>query len=128
MITDDFGMSGNYHEFGTPVRTSKGIISSLWEQVPGVWRPTITRGEFNERGRPGRMHSSAPYRGCIMKLTKEGKTIPWSYGHRTPNGLGFDLKGNLFVTDNQGDWVGSSKLFHVQKDHFYGHAASFLET
>jgi hypothetical protein len=59
-----------------------------------------------------------------MKLTTEGKTIPWSYGHRTPNGLGFDLKGNLFVTDNQGDWVGSSKLFHVQKDHFYGHAAS----
>jgi hypothetical protein len=70
------------------------------------------------------MHASTPYRGCIVKLTKDGKTIPWSYGHRTPNGLGFDLEGNLFVTDNQGDWVGSSKLFHVKKDRFYGHAAS----
>jgi hypothetical protein len=59
-----------------------------------------------------------------MKFTPDGKTIPYSYGHRTPNGLGFDLKGNLFVTDNQGDWVGSSKLFHVQQDRFYGHAAS----
>ena len=35
-----------------------------------------------------------------------------------------DLRGNLFVTDNQGDWVGSSKLFHVKKGRFYGHAIS----
>ena len=27
------------------------------------------------------------------------------------------------LPDNQGDWVGSSKLFHVQKDHFYGHVS-----
>jgi hypothetical protein len=126
VITDDFGMSGNYHEFNfTPVRDKQGnYFFALGTGSRGDGVRTITRGQFNERGRPGRMHSSAPYRGCIMKLTTEGKTIPWSYGHRTPNGLGFDLKGNLFVTDNQGDWVGSSKLFHVQKDHFYGHAAS----
>ena len=126
VITDHFGMSGNYHEFNfTPVRDKQGnYFFALGTGSRGDGVRTITRGTFNERGRPGRMHSSAPYRGCIMKLTTEGKTIPWSYGHRTPNGLGFDLNGNLFVTDNQGDWVGSSKLFHVQKDHFYGHAAS----
>jgi glucose/arabinose dehydrogenase len=126
VITDDFGMSGNYHEFNfTPVRDQDGnYFFALGTGSRGDGVRTITRGTFNKRGRPGRMHSSAPYRGCIMKLTTEGKTIPWSYGHRTPNGLGFDLKGNLFVTDNQGDWVGSSKLFHVQKDNFYGHAAS----
>ena len=126
VITDNFGMSGNYHEFNfTPVRDEDGnYFFALGTGSRGDGVRTITRGQFNQRGRPGRMHSSAPYRGCIMKLTSAGKTIPWSYGHRTPNGLGFDLKGNLFVTDNQGDWVGSSKLFHVQQDNFYGHAAS----
>ena len=126
VLTDQFGMSGNYHEFNfTPVLDQKGnYFFALGTGSSGDGVRTITRGVFNERGRPGRMHSSAPYRGCIMKFTSDGKTIPYSYGHRTPNGLGFDLKGNLFVTDNQGDWVGSSKLFHVQKGRFYGHAAS----
>ena len=126
VVTDDFGMSGNYHEFNfTPVLDTEGnYFFALGTGSSGDGVRTITRGIFNERGRPGRMHSSAPYRGCIMKLSTDGITTPFSYGHRTPNGLGFDLEGNLFVTDNQGDWVGSSKLFHVQEGRFYGHAAS----
>ncbi|MDB4652665.1 PQQ-dependent sugar dehydrogenase [Akkermansiaceae bacterium] len=126
VMTDEFGMSGNYHEFHfTPVKDKEGnYFFSLGTGSSGDGVRSIVRGEFDPRGRPGRMHASTPYRGCVMKLTKDGKTVPWSYGHRTPNGLGFDLEGNLFVTDNQGDWVGSSKLFHVKKGLFYGHAAS----
>ena len=56
---------------------------------------------------------------------EEGEFIPWASGLRA-NGLGFDLDGNLFVSDNQGDWVGTSKLHHIEKDKFYGHAASLL--
>jgi glucose/arabinose dehydrogenase len=125
-LSDDFGMSGNYHEFHfTPVRDQDGAFYfSLGTGSSGNGIRAIVRGKFDERGRPGRMHSSTPYRGCVLKRTADGRTIPWAYGFRTPNGLGMDLAGNLFVTDNQGDWVGSSKLFHVQKDRFYGHAAS----
>lgn len=126
VMSDAFGMSGNYHEFHfTPVRDSDGsYFFALGTGSSGDGIRAIVRGKFEPRGRPGRMHASTPYRGCIMKLTPDGKTIPWSFGHRTPNGLGFDLDGNLFVTDNQGDWVGSSKLFHVKRGRFYGHAAS----
>lgn len=126
VMTDEFGMSGNYHEFHfTPVKDKEGnYFFSLGTGSSGDGIRPIVRGKFDSRGRPGRMHASTPYRGCVMKLTKDGETIPWSYGHRTPNGLGFDLEGNLFVTDNQGDWVGSSKLFHVKEGRFYGHAAS----
>ena len=126
VMTDEFGMSGNYHEFHfTPVKDKEGnYFFSLGTGSSGDGIRPIVRGKFDRRGRPGRMHSSTPFRGCVMKLTKDGETIPWSYGHRTPNGLGFDLEGNLFVTDNQGDWVGPSKLFHVKEGRFYGHAAS----
>lgn len=126
VVSDSFGMSGNYHEFHfTPVRDKEGAYYfALGTGSSGDGIRSIVRGKFDPRGRPGRMHASTPYRGCVMKVTKEGETIPWSYGHRTPNGLGFDLEGNLFVTDNQGDWVGSSKLFHVKEGRFYGHAAS----
>ncbi|MDZ7692829.1 MAG: hypothetical protein U5K69_17165 [Balneolaceae bacterium] len=35
-------------------------------------------------------------------------------------------EGNLFIPDNQGDWLGTSKLYHIQKDNFYGHAPSLV--
>ena len=125
-LSAEFGMSGNYHEFHfTPVRDKEGsFYFALGTGSSGNGIRPIVRGRFDERGRPGRMHASTPYRGCVLKVTPDGKTIPWAYGLRTPNGLGWDLDGNLFVTDNQGDWVGTSKLFHVKEGRFYGHAAS----
>ena len=78
---------------------------------------------------------SATWTGCMLvshigvgflQISPDGKTIPYASGFRTPNGLGFDLEGNLFVTDNQGDWVGTSKMHHVEKGKFYGHAASLF--
>lgn len=126
-LTDEFGMSGNYHEFNfTPVRDKDGnIFFGLGTGSNGAGITQIVRGRFNPAGRPGRMHASVPYRGWIMRYSpRDGSLTPWSSGHRTPNGLGFDLKGRLFATDNQGDWVGSSKLFHIESGNFYGHAAS----
>jgi glucose/arabinose dehydrogenase len=61
-----------------------------------------------------------------MKLTPSGHLLPYAMGFRSPNGLGFDLNGNLLVTDNQGDWKGTSTLYHVQEGKFYGHPASLI--
>ena len=72
------------------------------------------------------MFSVVPYRGWVLQLSPDGKLHPYASGFRSPNGLGFDLKGNLFVTDNQSDWVPTSSLYHVRKDHFYGHPASLV--
>src|SRR5690606_14813040 len=66
-------------------------------------------------GQRGQMYSSVPYRGWIMKLDKEANLLPFACGFRSPNGLGLDADGNLFVTENQGDWVGTSALYHVQE-------------
>ena len=125
---DDFGISGNYHEFHFgPVRDKAGnFYVSLGTASSGADVRYEKRGLFDKRSYLQRMYSSVPYRGWVLKITPEGRLIPWASGLRTPNGLGFDLEGNLFVTDNQGDWVGTSKLHHIEEGKFYGHAGSLL--
>jgi len=125
---DDFGISGNYHEFHFgPVRDKAGnFYVSLGTASSGADVRHEKRGLFDKRSYLQRMYASVPYRGWVLQVTAEGKLVPWASGLRTPNGLGFDLEGNLFVTDNQGDWVGTSKLHHVEKGNFYGHAGSLL--
>jgi hypothetical protein len=45
-------------------------------------------------------------------------------GVRTPNGLYMDDNDQLWVSDNQGDWVGASKIHRIEKGGFHGHPAS----
>lgn len=127
-VTDDFGLSGNYHEFAFgPVADKQGnlyIALNLASNGAGI-RNEI-RGKYDSLSRPGRMYSCVPYRGWIMKLTKDGKLHPYAVGFRSPNTLGFDAQGRLFVTDNQGDWLGTSKLFYVEEGKFYGHPAGLI--
>ena len=50
-----------------------------------------------------------------------GSNIEWlTGGHRTPNGIGFGPRDEMFVIDNQGDWTPANELNHVQRGHFYG--------
>ncbi len=130
-ITDAFGVSGNYHEFNYgPVKGKDGsLYFALNTASYGAKIQPSPRGPLNPLGRDGetggkQMYAIVPYRGWVMKLTPEGKLIPYASGLRSPNGIGVDLEGNLFVTDNQGDWVESSTLVHVEEGNFYGHPAS----
>lgn len=129
-VTDEFGISGNYHEFNYgPVKDKNGNLfiglnsassgGGILKEVRGTLDSTTMKQK-------GQMFSPVPYRGWIMKLTPQGKLIPYASGFRSPNGLGFDLKGNLFATDNQGDWVGTSPLFHIQEGNFYGHPSALV--
>ncbi len=138
-ISDGFGMTGNYHEFAFgPAKDSKGNFyvglnlasngASIRPEVRGEFRHYgLNREGFkskNYKGPAGRMYAATPYRGWVLKVSPDGKMTPFAPGFRSPNGLGFDLQDRLFVTDNQGDWLGTSKLFHVQQGRFYGHPAS----
>ena len=142
-VCDDFGMTGNYHEFAFgPARDARGNLyvglnlassgASIRPELRGEFRHYgLSREGFkaNSYGRAsGRMYTATPYRGWVLKITPEGEMTPFAPGFRSPNGVGFDLDGQLFVTDNQGDWLGTSKLFHVQRGKFYGHPASLAWT
>ena len=51
--------------------------------------------------------------------------LPFASGFREPNGIKtFGPDKDLFVTDNQGAWIGACKLNHVKDGRFYGHPTS----
>ncbi len=60
-------------------------------------------------------------RGCVIQMsTQTGGIKPYACGMRTPNGLTLGPENELFTTENQGNWVPSSKLLHIKQGHFYG--------
>lgn len=64
----------------------------------------------------------APNRGSTIKVNKEtGKVDYIAGGLRTPNGIGWGPEGDMFVLDNQGGWLPSSKLLHIKQDRFFNH-------
>ncbi|MEI6871631.1 MAG: PQQ-dependent sugar dehydrogenase [Verrucomicrobiota bacterium] len=139
---NEFGMSGNYHEFAFgPVRAPSGKLyvglnlassgDTIHEEIRGKWMPVgMDRKDFYKDWKvngknAGRMYSRVPWRGWVMELDPvTRKAAPFASGFRSPDGLGFDSAGHLLVSDNQGDWRGSSELHVVQKGGFYGHPAS----
>ncbi|MEM9328844.1 MAG: c-type cytochrome [Bacteroidota bacterium] len=60
-------------------------------------------------------------RGTVLKIDPtDGSFEPICHGLRTPNGIHFDQEGNLYVTDNQGQWLPGNKLIRVTQGAFYG--------
>jgi len=128
-VTDDFGITGNYHEFNYgPVKDKKGnLFIGLNCASPNGKVQAEVRGKLDTTSRgPKQMFSAVPYRGWIMKLTPDGKLHPYASGLRSPNGLGFDQNGHLLVAENQGDWVGTSALYDIKEGKFYGHPSGLI--
>lgn len=150
-LSDDWGMSGNYHEFtfGLARDSKKNYYIALGTASNGAGVREEVRGEWNDNGgltqekflpKDGnewkemkkltpRMYSRVPYRGCVLRITPDSrKAEVYATGFRTPNGLYMDEKDQLWINDNQGDWVGASRLARVVEGGFHGHAASLLWT
>jgi len=123
-----FNLSGAYHEVTAgPVTDGKGgyFVAMNTASYSG-YTYTHTRGEFSEVSRRGRNFASVPYRGWILHVDAKGNVEPWAKGFRSPNGIFTDAKGELWVTDNQGDFRPTNPLYHVEKGLFYGHPSSLV--
>ncbi|RLP90073.1 ricin-type beta-trefoil lectin domain protein [Micromonospora sp. CV4] len=64
----------------------------------------------------------AANRGTTLKVNKDTGAVSYvAGGLRTPHGIGWGPEGGIFVTDNQGGWLPSSKLVHVKQGRFFNH-------
>jgi glucose/arabinose dehydrogenase len=145
-LCNNWGMSGNYHEFAFgAVKAPDGDFyvalgtasngGGVRPEIRGEWNagglsPEVTEKNFqdaiNRRGLQ-RMYAGVPHRGWVIKVNpKTGEYKPIASGLRTPHGVGLTKNGDLYVNDNQGDWLGSSKLYKIEEGKFYGHPASLV--
>ena len=66
------------------------------------------------------------WRGWMVKVSPDGTLSPVASGLRSPAGVMMNSSGDIFYTENQGDWVGSGRITHLEKGDFAGHASSLI--
>jgi hypothetical protein len=105
-------VSGNYHEysFGPKLAPDGSFFVTLNLGFPDPW--------WHPR-------STVPWRGWALHIYDDGRMEPWAAGMRSPCGISM-IDGELFYTDNQGDWVASGSIMPVKKGAFMGHPASLV--
>ncbi|MEX0289724.1 MAG: sulfocyanin-like copper-binding protein [Flavobacteriaceae bacterium] len=64
--------------------------------------------------------SLSKWRGWLIQISPEGDMTPIATGLRSPAGFAINLAGDVFYTENQGDWVGSGRMTHLEKGDFAG--------
>ena len=72
--------------------------------------------------------SLSKWRGWALEITPDGEMTPIATGLRSPAGYGYDLNGELFYAENQGDWVGSGGITHLERGDFAGNPAGLIWT
>jgi azurin len=60
----------------------------------------------------------------MVEITPDGQMTPIAAGLRSPCGFTVTSGGEWFFAENQGEWVGSGRVTHVEPGDFAGHPAS----
>jgi cytochrome c len=109
-VCDGWGVTWNFHEFA---------FGLLYDRNHFYANLAIA---IDPGGRSTRNQN--PDRGKVVKIAKNGDYSFVASGLRTPNGIGFGYNRQIFITDNQGDWLPSSKVVHLKEGAFYGSYAA----
>lgn len=106
-VSDQWGVSANFHEFAFGLEYQDGYFY-------GALATAIEPGGAST-------NPQIPDRGKVVKISRKDGSIEFiAHGLRTPNGIGRGVDKQLFIADNQGDWLPANKIVHVQPGAFYG--------
>jgi len=129
-LADQWNYSGHVYEwtFG-PVRDREGNLYgtlACWFFPSMKFDPNPYSGWEIPPPRGYTPGDRTAWRGWSFKVTPQGEFTPWSVGLRSPNGIAFSPEGDLFVSDNQGEYLGACFLHHVTRATFHGHPNGLL--
>jgi len=105
-VSDGWGYA-NYHEYA---------FGSKFDKDGNIFVALGLSNSYN---------SFALFRGWVMKVTPEGKTIPIASGVRSPGGIGVNEHDALFYIESQGPWNSTCSLKAITPGGFMGHPISF---
>ncbi len=105
-VCDEWQISGNYHEYNFGPRMDKE--GYLWVTLNKPFG--------------GEPYGRAHWRGWAVRIHPDtGEMQPMCAGLRSPAGVETSPAGDVFYTDNQGEWCNASKLSHLEFGDFHGH-------
>jgi uncharacterized cupredoxin-like copper-binding protein len=103
-------ISGNYHEFAFgPFVAPNGNL-----------RVTLMLA-YNAPS-----YSPVPWRGWMLEIAPDGRMMPIAAGFRAGYGVLWMQDGTCLVTDNQGEWRGTSHVSVIEPGDFVGHPRSLV--
>jgi len=120
-LFDAHSYHGNYHTYmHGPVRGKDGSY---------YFALNLAHGPTNEfyTGGGSVMGTWGGFNGWAIRVEPNGKFELFANGLRSPASLGVGPDGRIWYTDNQGDFVATSKMFELKKDAFYGHPAGLVD-
>ena len=117
-LAKGWGTTGNYHEYAYgPKIDGHG---DLWLTLNiGLGLKAENQSRIVTDSVLG--VAQAQWRGWGMKVKPNGNLIPVCAGMRSPSGLGANRAGDMFYTDQQGNWVGTNSLHHMREGAFFHH-------
>ncbi len=107
-----WALSGNYHDYsyGPKFMANGDMVVTLNLSWTGFG------------------NSLVKWRGWMLKITPEGKMTPYATGLRSPAGFVVNAADDIFYTENQGDWVGSGRMTHLELGDFAGNPSGLKWT
>lgn len=120
-LFDAHSYHGNYHTYmHGPARGSDGAyyisLNLAHDETGSSYR---AGGQY--------MGTQGGLGGWNIRVEPNGKFTPWAYGLRSPAGLGASPEGRLWYSDNQGEYMSTSKIFVIEKDAYFGHPSALVD-
>lgn len=126
-LASGWGLSGHYHEYAYgPKADGQGNLWLTLNIGMKLKGDQLLRSVPN----PGLGYQQAAWRGWAMKLNAQGESgkpsdlRPVCAGMRSPSGIGANADGEMFYTDQQGNWVATGSLNHMREGAFSHHPES----
>lgn len=104
VICNSWGVTGDFHEFAFGLVYKDGYFYATLSMAMRLMAH----------------EQQKPERGRAIKIAMDGSYEMINYGLRTPNGIGLGPDNEIFVTDNQGEWLPANKLIHIRKNDYHG--------
>ncbi len=108
-VAKGWGVSGNYHEYAYGPKFDP--TGAMWVTL----NCSMGKGAFPEKD----------WRGYSLRIAPDGKWQPVSGGMRSPCGIGVNTAGDVFYSEQQGNWNAAGGIHHIRQGAFHGHADSF---
>ncbi|MEM9588623.1 MAG: hypothetical protein AAGA03_15180, partial [Planctomycetota bacterium] len=120
-VAKGWGVTGHYHEYAYgPKRDGNGELWLTLNVGLGLKQDHLGRTIQD----PVLGYRQGKWRGWGMKVDSLGRLVPVCAGMRSPSGLGRNALGDMFYTDQQGNWVAAGSVHHMRAGAFFHHPES----